>query len=81
MPLPQFKDTVYNVSDSGVEITTLTIQRFIDDCSKNGGGKVIVPKGEYSDIGKIELGVYPLGIHVHRQRDDIYVTSTLAVAK
>ena len=55
MPLPQFKDTVYNVSDSGAEITTLTIQRFIDDCSKNGGGKVIVPKGEYSDIGKIEL--------------------------
>ena len=33
------------------------------------------------DIGKIELGVNALGIHIHRQGDDINVAGALAIPK
>tara|TARA_B100000941_G_C28506814_1_gene557886 strand:- start:1833 stop:3266 length:1434 start_codon:yes stop_codon:yes gene_type:complete len=53
--VPLVKDKIYNLSKHKEEITTSVIQKFINTCSSNGGGKVIIPSGEYNNIGKIEL--------------------------
>ena len=50
---------VYNVMDfgcrgDGVTLDSAGIQAAIDACTKNGGGKVLIPAGQYL-VGKIEL--------------------------
>ncbi len=49
----------YNIADYGAKsdttvLSTMAVQRAIDDCSKAGGGRVVVPAGSYK-IGSIEL--------------------------
>ena len=49
----------YNIADYGAQndttiLSTKALQKAIDDCSKAGGGRVIVPTGSYK-IGSIEL--------------------------
>jgi len=50
--IPVFKNQTYNILDFGavsdsVTNNTLAFKNAIVECSKNGGGKVIVPKGKY----------------------------------
>ena len=57
--LPSFKDVSYNILDFGAKSDTKfnnqkAIQAAIDCCSKNGGGKVIIPNG-YFLTGPITL--------------------------
>lgn len=54
--IPQFKDNVVNVCDfisEGKDITK-AIEKAIDTISEDGGGKVVVPEGEWS-CGKIHM--------------------------
>lgn len=49
---PTFKGQVYNIKDFGAIPDTLTLntiafEKAISECTKNGGGKVLVPKGSY----------------------------------
>ena len=49
----------YNILDYGAKtdttiLSTVALQQAIDDCSKAGGGRVIVPTGQYK-IGTIVL--------------------------
>ena len=46
--------TDYGVKVNCKDIQTICFQKAIDDCYKNGGGKVIVPYGNYY-IGGIRL--------------------------
>ncbi len=51
--------SVYNILDFGAKddttaYSTEAVQKAIDLCSQNGGGQVLVPKGDYQ-IGSIEL--------------------------
>lgn len=46
------KNGIYNVQDFGakgdkVTLNTEAIQKAINECSKNGGGKIVVPPGKY----------------------------------
>ena len=55
----QAKATDYNILDFGAKsdttiLSTVAIQKAIDDCSKAGGGRVLVPAGNYK-IGTIVL--------------------------
>ena len=50
--LPSFKEKEYNILDFGAKSdmefnNRLSIQKAIDECSKNGGGKVIIPNGYF----------------------------------
>ena len=50
--LPSFKEKEYNILDFGAKSdmefnNRLAIQSTIDECSKNGGGKVIIPNGYF----------------------------------
>ena len=50
--LPEFKKAKYNIVDFGAVPNSLNdsglfINKAIDECSKNGGGYVVVPKGLY----------------------------------
>lgn len=50
--LPSFKEKEYNILDFGAKSSMefnnrLAIQSTIDECSKNGGGKVIIPNGYF----------------------------------
>jgi polygalacturonase len=56
-PTLQAKD--YNIMDYGAKndttvLSTAALQQAIDDCSRQGGGRVVVPTGHYK-IGSIEL--------------------------
>lgn len=56
---PEFKNNEYNILDFGAKASLdfnnqKPIQQAIDECSKNGGGKVIIPDGYYL-TGPIEL--------------------------
>ena len=53
------KDGIYNILDwgaipDGTTLTTLPIQQAIDQCAQDGGGKVLVPKGDYL-VGTLNL--------------------------
>lgn len=57
---PQFKPIVYNLLDYGKESEIKTdiknaLLKAINECNKNGGGKVVIPKGEYYCGGPIIL--------------------------
>lgn len=66
--VPVFKDKVYNVTDFGavangkVDNTTVFAQA-INKCSADGGGKVVIPKGQYVS-GPIHL---KSGVNLHLQ--------------
>ncbi len=50
--VPVFKNQTYNILDFGAvsdssTINTKAFKSAIEECSKNGGGRVIVPKGKY----------------------------------
>ena len=56
---PVFKDACYNILNYGAKSDVSfnnqkAIQKAIDECNKNGGGKVIIPDGFYL-TGPIEL--------------------------
>lgn len=56
---PNFKDKDYNILDFNAKCdptynNKLAIQAAIDECSKNGGGRVVIPDG-YFYTGPIEL--------------------------
>lgn len=49
---PVFKDKTYNILDFGAiadgkTMATANIKKAIETCSKNGGGKVLVPAGKF----------------------------------
>ncbi|MBQ6036895.1 MAG: right-handed parallel beta-helix repeat-containing protein [Lachnospiraceae bacterium] len=44
----------YGAVNGGTALSTRALQQAIDDCSKAGGGRVIIPPGEFT-IGGIEL--------------------------
>ena len=56
---PTFKNKDYNILDFGAKSdyefnNRLAIQNAIDECTKNGGGRVIIPNG-YFKTGPITL--------------------------
>ena len=55
IPIPQFPKKMYKLLDYSSEVNSVSIQKVIDLCNSQGGGVVVVPHGEYNDIGKIEL--------------------------
>jgi polygalacturonase len=64
--VPVFKDKTYNVSNygavaGGVKDNTAAFAKVINECSAAGGGKVVVPKGQYL-TGPIHL---KSGVNLH----------------
>ena len=58
------KATDFNIRDYGAksdttQLSTSALQQAIDDCSKAGGGRVVVPAGQY------KIGTVVLKSHVH----------------
>ena len=53
--IPQFPNKTYDLLDHASEVTSISIQKVIDLCNSRGGGVVVIPKGTYNNIGKIEL--------------------------
>ena len=71
----QAKD--YNIVDYGArndttQLSTQALQQAIDDCSKAGGGRVVVPTGQYK-IGSIELRS---NVHLHLEQGATLYGST-----
>jgi polygalacturonase len=71
------KAATYNVMDfgaknNGTEITTVEIQKAIDQCFNNGGGQIYVPKGEYL-VGTLNL---KSNIEFHFEKGAILKAST-----
>ncbi len=55
----KIRSTVYDIIDygakpDGVTVNTLAIQRAVDACHKNGGGKIIIPPGNFV-TGTVQL--------------------------
>ena len=48
-------ESPYNADNTGENDATSAIQKAIDDCFKNGGGTVWLPKGEYRVTGNIYI--------------------------
>ena len=70
---PSFKNEVYNILDFGAKSdykfnNKTAIQSAIDECSKNGGGMVLIPNGFYY-TGPIEL---KSNVNLHLE-DNAYV--------
>ena len=52
IPQTHFADKIYNINDFGAvadgkTLNTLAFQKAIQECAKNGGGRVLVPNGKY----------------------------------
>ena len=67
----------YNIVDYGAKsdttiLSTSALQRAIDDCSKNGGGRVVVPAGHYK-IGSIVLKSF---VHLYLEQGATLYGST-----
>lgn len=67
----------FNIVDYGAKndttvLSTAALQRAIDECSQEGGGRVIVPTGSYK-IGSIELRS---NVHLHLERGATLYGST-----
>ena len=74
--VPSFPDRTFNILDygadmSGVQLSTAAIQGAIDDCTKAGGGTVIVPAGIYL-TGPIEL---KSNVRLYTERNSLIVFS------
>ena len=57
--IPIFPNRVFNIKDYGAQIgdkikNTEAIKKAIDSCHRSGGGRVLIPKGEWL-IGKVHL--------------------------
>ena len=55
IPIPKFPKKTYNLLDYATDVTSSSIQKLIDLCNSQGGGVVVIPRGTYDNIGKIEL--------------------------
>ena len=55
IPIPKFPKKTYNLLDYATDVTSFSIQKLIDLCNSQGGGVVVIPRGTYDNIGKIEL--------------------------
>tara|TARA_B100000575_G_scaffold180796_1_gene145142 strand:+ start:1096 stop:2526 length:1431 start_codon:yes stop_codon:yes gene_type:complete len=55
IPIPKFPKKTYNLLDYATDVTSSSIQKLIDLCNSQGGGVVVIPRGTYNNIGKIEL--------------------------
>ena len=55
IPIPKFPKKTYNLLDYATDVTSFSIQKLIDLCNSQGGGVVVIPRGTYNNIGKIEL--------------------------
>ncbi len=74
--VPSFPDRTFNILDygadvSGVQLSTAAIQGAIDDCTKAGGGTVIVPAGIYL-TGPIEL---KSNVRLYTERNSLIIFS------
>ena len=54
----------YNIMDYGARLDTTVLstealQRAIDDCSRAGGGRVVVPTGSYKITAKAAMSMPP----------------------
>lgn len=50
--IPEFRNENFNIIDygaigDGITDCTMSIKRAIEDCNRNGGGRVVIPKGEF----------------------------------
>lgn len=63
--------TKYGAVGDGVTLNTEAIQRAIDDCNKNGGGKVIFPAGRFLS-GTLALKD---NVTIHLQKDAVLLGS------
>jgi len=67
-----FNITAYGAIDDGKTINTNMIQAAIDACAKNGGGSVVIPKGEFLS-GSIFLKP---GVNLQIQKNGVLKGST-----
>ncbi|MCB0743814.1 MAG: glycoside hydrolase family 28 protein, partial [Ignavibacteriae bacterium] len=70
---PSFNNVELNIIDFGAKADSTfdsneAIQNAIDECSKNGGGKVIIPEGNYFSAGSIFL---KSNVNLHLQNANI----------
>ncbi|TEB40532.1 glycoside hydrolase family 28 protein, partial [Flavobacterium circumlabens] len=77
IPLTHFSDKTYNVKDFGAVAdgktsNTLAFEKAIKECTKNGGGKVLVPNGKYL-IGPIHLESN-VNLHLEDQAEILFST-------
>ena len=59
----------YNAKGDGITKDTKAVQQAIDACTKNGGGRVIIPAGKKVLIGTIYLKDFVT--LVHREWGDV----------
>ncbi|MFZ1289970.1 MAG: glycoside hydrolase family 28 protein [Melioribacteraceae bacterium] len=76
--IPTFPKNEFNVLEFGAKPDTNinsknAIQSAIDECNKNGGGKVIIPKGKYFCGGSIFL---KSNVNLHLEKDTEIFFST-----
>ena len=70
----------YNICDYGAvsdttQLSTMMVQRAIDECAQAGGGRVVVPAGSYK-IGTIQLRSH---VHLHLEHGaTLYGSTSLA---
>ncbi|MDO5614561.1 MAG: glycoside hydrolase family 28 protein [Cruoricaptor ignavus] len=75
---PKFKNVTYNIVDFGAvadgkTLATESIRKAIEVCSKNGGGRVVVPKGKFL-TGPIHLDNY-VNLHLEEGAELLFSTN------
>jgi len=79
IPQTHFSDKTYNVKDFGAVAdgktsNTLAFEKAIKECTKNGGGKVVVPNGKYL-TGPIHLESN-VNLHLEDQAEILFSTNS-----
>jgi len=79
IPQTHFSDKTYNIKDFGAVAdgktsNTLAFEKAIKECSKNGGGKVVVPNGKYL-TGPIHLE-NNVNLHLEDQAEILFSTNS-----